>query len=150
MIESKTSMAMFCGVIWVLSIISSSLGSVSIAKLKRNNDSTKFPFTTLAVFIEIALVNQKGFVSYYFLDGDPDWLRQLGEYRQIFKERLNEARSFVESDSQKEAINLIDSEYVRYVALKDQVISHYREGQREAGALLHREVRNLFFKILDL
>ena len=40
--------------------------------------------------VEIALVNQKGFVSYYFLDGDPDWLRQLGEYRQIFKERLKE------------------------------------------------------------
>ena len=40
--------------------------------------------------LEIALVNQKGFVSYYFLDGDPDWLRQLGEYRQIFRERLNE------------------------------------------------------------
>ena len=38
--------------------------------------------------LEIALVNQKGFVSYYFLDGDPDWLRQLGEYRQVFKERL--------------------------------------------------------------
>lgn len=31
--------------------------------------------------LETALVNQKGFVSYYFLDGDPDWLRQLGEYR---------------------------------------------------------------------
>lgn len=43
--------------------------------------------------LEIALVNQKGFVSYYFLDGDPDWLRQLGEYRQIFRERLNDARS---------------------------------------------------------
>ena len=40
--------------------------------------------------LEVALVNQKGFVSYYFLDGDPDWLRQLGEYRQIFKERLKE------------------------------------------------------------
>ena len=37
--------------------------------------------------LEIALVNQKGFVSYYFIDADPDWLRQLGEYRQIFKER---------------------------------------------------------------
>ena len=46
--------------------------------------------------LETALVNQKGFVSYYLLDGDPDWLRQLGEYRQIFKERLNKARSLVE------------------------------------------------------
>ena len=34
--------------------------------------------------LEIALVNQKGFASYYFIDGNPDWLKQLGEYRQIF------------------------------------------------------------------
>ncbi|MFO7644926.1 MAG: histidine kinase, partial [Desulfosarcina sp.] len=43
--------------------------------------------------LETALVNQKGFVSYYFLDGDPDWLRQLGEYRQIFLQTLKEARA---------------------------------------------------------
>jgi CHASE3 domain sensor protein len=35
--------------------------------------------------LETALVNQKGFVTYYFLDGNPDWLRQLGEFRQILK-----------------------------------------------------------------
>ena len=38
--------------------------------------------------LQTSLINQKGFVSYYFLDGDPDWLRQLGEYRQIFRQRL--------------------------------------------------------------
>ncbi len=31
--------------------------------------------------LEIALVNQKGFVSYYFLDGNPKWLERLDEYR---------------------------------------------------------------------
>ncbi|MGB9439101.1 MAG: histidine kinase, partial [Desulfobacterales bacterium] len=35
--------------------------------------------------LEIALANQKGFVSYYFIEGDAEWLRQLGEFRQIFK-----------------------------------------------------------------
>jgi len=44
-----------------------------------------------ATALESALVHQKGFVSYYYLDGDPEWLRRLGEYRQIFKERLREA-----------------------------------------------------------
>jgi CHASE3 domain sensor protein len=48
----------------------------------------------VAEALESALVNQKGFVSYYFQDGDPAWLRHLGEYRQIFKERLKEAKSF--------------------------------------------------------
>jgi signal transduction histidine kinase len=100
--------------------------------------------------LEIALVNQKGFVSYYFLDGDPDWLRQLGEYRQIFRERLNDARSFAENKREKEAIALIESEYNPYITLKDQVIAYYKRGEREAGARLHQKMRNRFFKILDL
>ena len=52
--------------------------------------------------LAISLVNQKGFVSYYFMDGDPDWLRQLGEYRQIFKERLKEARYYADSQNEKD------------------------------------------------
>ncbi len=99
--------------------------------------------------LENALVNQKGFVSYYYLDGDPDWLRQLGEYRQIFRERLNEVQSLTETREQKEAVGLIESDYNDYMAIKDQVIEHYKSGDREAGARLHREVRDRFFKILE-
>ncbi|RLC28544.1 MAG: histidine kinase, partial [Deltaproteobacteria bacterium] len=51
--------------------------------------------------LETALVNQKGFVSYYFLDGDPDWLRQLGEYRQIFRQSLETSRRLAENREQK-------------------------------------------------
>ena len=100
--------------------------------------------------LEIALVNQKGFVSYYFLDGDPDWLRQLGEYRQVFKERLEKTKTLARTERQKNAVSQIEAEYGRYVHIKDQVISHYKEGYREAGARLHKEARNRFFTILDL
>lgn len=99
--------------------------------------------------LEIALVNQKGFVSYYFLDGDPDWLKQLGEYRQIFKERLKAAKDLGKTEAQKAAVAKIEAEYGRYVLFKDQVILHYREGNPETGARLHKEARNRFFKILD-
>jgi len=100
--------------------------------------------------LEIALVNQKGFVSYYFLDGDPDWLRQLGEYRQIFKERLSKTKSLARTKLQKEAVSQIEAEYGRYILIKDQVILHYKEGERETGASLHREARNRFFSIFEL
>ena len=106
-------------------------------------------FQTAEAF-EAALINQKGFVSYYFLDGDPDWLRQLGEYRQIFKEKLNEARSSVDTEEETEAIKRIESEYTLYINSKDQVIAHYKAGERKIGARLHREVRDRFFKILEL
>jgi signal transduction histidine kinase len=100
--------------------------------------------------LEIALVNQKGFVSYYFLDGDPDWLRQLGEYRQIFKERLEKTKTLANTERQKQTISRIEAEYGRYVLIKDQVILHYKGGDPETGASLHKEVRNRFFSILDL
>ncbi len=100
--------------------------------------------------LEIALVNQKGFVSYYFLDGDPDWLRQLGEYRQIFRERLEKTKALARNDRQKKAVQEIEKAYDRYVHVKDRVISHYKEGDRKAGASLHKEARNRFFSILNL
>ncbi|MBU0990282.1 MAG: histidine kinase [Proteobacteria bacterium] len=100
--------------------------------------------------LEIALVNQKGFLSYYFLDGDPEWLKQLGEHRQVFKDRLKKAYSLIETEPQKEALDRIESEYIQYITIKDQVISHYIEGARESGAEIHKGVRNRFFKILDL
>lgn len=100
--------------------------------------------------LETALVNQKGFVSYYFLDGDPEWLRQLGEYRQIFKERLNAARILANTDTEREKIDGIETQYSAYISAKDRVISHYKEGDKETGAKLHKEVRSLFFSLLDL
>jgi signal transduction histidine kinase len=100
--------------------------------------------------LETALVNQKGFVSYFFLDGDPEWLRQLGEYRQIFKERLNAARHLADTDIQMEAIDRIDHEYSAYISAKDRVIAYYKDGDKENGFKLHKEVRYLFFTILDL
>ena len=100
--------------------------------------------------LEAALVNQKGFVSYYFLDGNPEWLEQLEEYRQIFKDRLKDVRSLVENESQKNTIIGIEKEYSLYIAAKDRVIAHYRAGDREIGAELHKKVRNRFFKILEL
>jgi len=100
--------------------------------------------------LETALVNQKGFVTYYFLDSDPDWLRQLGVYRRIFREQLRTAQSLVENDRQREAVGQIAAEYSRYLETKDRVISHYQLGEREAGFDLHPAARKSFFKILDL
>jgi len=100
--------------------------------------------------LEIALVNQKGFVSYYFLDGDPDWLKQLGEYRQVFKERLEKTKTLARTEDQKKAVSRIEAEYGAYILIKDQVILHYKGDDREAGTSLHKETRNRFFSILNL
>ena len=100
--------------------------------------------------LESALVNQKGFVSYYFLDGDPDWLRQLGTYRQIFSERLEEAQAMAISQKEQKALFEIETQYQQYIIEKDQVISLYKTGDRSTGATLHQSVRDHFFEILNL
>ena len=99
--------------------------------------------------LEIALVNQKGFVSYYFMEGDPEWLRKLGEFRQIFKERLTEALNMAESEREREALYWIKTEYARYISIKDRVIAYYQEGNHKEGTVLHRQVREIFFTVLD-
>ena len=100
--------------------------------------------------LETALVNQKGFVTYFLLDSDPDWLRQLGEYRQIFRERIKEANNLVATAQERAALDDLENEYQKYIELKDRVIAFYREGNREAGEALHSDSRLHFFKSLEL
>ncbi len=101
-------------------------------------------------YLETALVNQRGFVTYYFLDGDPDWLTQMGEYRDAFREHLANAREQASGADQREALDRISDEYRAYVVLKDHVIALYKAGRRNEGAKLHTEVRQRFFEILSL
>lgn len=100
--------------------------------------------------LEIALVNQKGFVSYYFQDGDPDWLVQMEEYRRVFSEELGQARALTQSPLQKQTISRISSEYDQYIREKDHVIDYYKAGNVKFGSKLHQDVRNRFFSILQM
>ncbi len=100
--------------------------------------------------LENALVNQKGFVSYYFLENDPAWLEKLEEYRRAFSERLVKVKDVVETTNGRTTVSKINSEYNEYIKNKDKVIALYRSGQREAGAELHKKVRSHFFRILEL
>ena len=54
-----------------------------------------------------------------------------------------------ESDREREALYRIKTEYAQYISIKDRVISYYQAGNREAGTALHRQVRDLFFTVLD-
>lgn len=100
--------------------------------------------------LETALVNQKGFVTYYLIDGDPTWLQRLGEFRQVFNDRLAEARDLAENPALKAAIDRIESDYRSYIEAMDRVVAHYRQGEREAGIRLHNTVRRQFSDIMDL
>jgi signal transduction histidine kinase len=100
--------------------------------------------------LENALINQKGFVSYYFLDGNPEWLKKLDEYRRAFKESLRRVRELAQSADNRERVDRIEAKYVEYIKDKDRVIALYQAGDRAAGVELHSQVRAHFFTIMDL
>lgn len=100
--------------------------------------------------LETALLQQKGFTTYYFLDGNPEWLEQLAKYQQIFQEWLNKARKSAYTEAMGEGLNQIESQYQRYINSRAQVIKLYQTGKREEGASLHKEVRRQFGELYNL
>jgi signal transduction histidine kinase len=99
--------------------------------------------------LEVALVNQKGYVTYFFQDGDPDWLRQLAEHRRIFEMRLKKAQLKAETPEQLTALGRIESEFTHYADLKDQVIDLYAAGRHAEGIAIHPQARQHFFELLE-
>jgi len=97
-----------------------------------------------------SLVNQKGFVSYYFLDNNSDWLDQMQKYRVLFSDHLMTVNSLIHESWEEKAITLIEKEYKAYVAEKDKVIELYKSGDRKNSIVLHKQVRQSFFNILKL
>ncbi len=108
------------------------------------------PVYQAAEALETSLLNQKGYLSYYLLDKNPEWLRQMDEFKNDFTAHLACAKPLVEDAWEKEALARIEAVYIIYIAAKDRVLTLYEKGDPGAGAALHREVRANFFKIFEL
>jgi signal transduction histidine kinase len=100
--------------------------------------------------LETALLQQKGYLTYYFLDGDPQWLKEIQKYNQAFEEWLGKARKSAYTEPMREILGQIGAEYQKYLGDRERVINLYRRGDREAGARLHWEVREQYVNILNL
>ena len=74
--------------------------------------------------MEMALANQKGFLTYYFVDGDSKWLQALGKYRQIFSENLERAGALPVTDEQRRDLERIAGKYREYIEVKDLAIEN--------------------------
>lgn len=104
-----------------------------------------------ALDMELALANQKGFLTYYVVDGDEKWLKSLWEYRQVFRQYLSQVISLELNSNQRETINSIVAKYDEYVEAKDVAIETYRRGlMEESISSLHEKQRDVFFVLLEL
>jgi len=100
--------------------------------------------------LENAICMQKGFVTYYFQDSDPMWLEQLEKHHLQFENWLKTARVTAETPKEREIVNQIESQYVRYSVSRAEVVALYKEGKKEAGFAMHKSVRNQFLSIIEL
>jgi len=100
--------------------------------------------------VEKSLLLQKGYLTYYFLDSNPDWLSQLENHHQKFLQELAGARRLAANEVMKDILKQIEANYQAYLMARQRVIEHYQSGEREAGSRLHQEVRRQFGAIRDL
>ena len=101
--------------------------------------------------MQVALSNQKGFLTYYFLDSDPKWLQELGTYRQMFWNSFRQATELAQTREQKQVLQQIETMYSQYTQFKDRVVHDYqKETQVQHISNLHQEQRTLFFDIQDM
>lgn len=126
-------------IVGYLTIISTkSLQRISQTILKENVTSLK-----AAEELELALLDQKGLVSNYLLDGDETWLELLEEKKQLFQAWFNKANEAAITERERGILKDILGLYVKYNELRAQVINFYRLGNLTAAKrLLFSEVRN--------
>ncbi len=111
---------------------------------------TDLPALIASQELRNSLVMQKGYVTYYFQDKDPAWLKDLDECHEEFKTWLRKARSFADSAQEKRTINEIDTQYDRYAVLRSKVVHLYEEGKQDEGLKLQKSVRQKLFDIIEL
>jgi len=100
--------------------------------------------------LESSLLRQKGYLTYYFLDGDPDWLKEMDQNHRAFEEWLEKARKSAYTEAMGELLQQIDSSYHSYILARQKVINLYQEGKRPEGAKMHWEVRRQFTDLISL
>jgi len=97
-----------------------------------------------AARLELALLRQKGYVTYFSLDQDPEWLVSLSEYHQAFLEGLAQAQASAATPYLQDLLKEIAEGYEDYRQGREQVIALYQQGQGQEGAERHRQLRQKF------
>jgi signal transduction histidine kinase len=100
--------------------------------------------------LESALLRQKGYTTYFFLDQNPDWLAKLQENHLAFLDWLERAKSSAYTPNMLVLLTQIEEAYAGYVKGRQQVISFYQQGQRQQGAELHWRIREQFQDLYNL
>jgi len=100
--------------------------------------------------LERALVMQKGYLTYFFQDGDLKWLADLDQRHQEFGDWLNRSRQRARSEEESGVLKQIETQYAELTRLRERVVDLYKSGRRQAGFEIHQTARSHFFRIQEL
>jgi CHASE3 domain sensor protein len=131
-----------------LTLLSSAVALVctwQIGQLFERTIAENLPSVRATEELEIALLEQRGSVAAYILDGGKRvWLDELRQREPAFDHWLAQARSASNAPGEEEIVaNILDSNR-RYESKRDEVIAIYDRGDREhAKTLLLGEVNTL-------
>jgi len=123
---------------------------VSRAIMKENVSSLK-----AAEELEIALLNQKGLVGSYFLDGNSLWLKTIEERKKDFDSWFRKAQDVALTDHEKKILQDVSLLYKTYDKQRNRAIRLYQSGNTtEARNMLLNDMRtsidSLYQKCEDL
>ena len=128
---------MYLAVIGVtaLAMLGSTLAVVSswqIGSLFVTMADKHVPSLRAAHGVEISLLEQRGFVSSYLLEGgNPEWLEELTRRTGEFEQRLVPAEEEAQTTKEKEILNQLTEIHRQYGAKREEVIALFDAGQAE-------------------
>ena len=131
-------------------ITTKNVQGVSRTIMKENVSSLK-----AAEELEIALLNQKGLVASYFLDGNPLWFKTIEERKKDFDSWFKKAQDVALTDNEKKILQDVSLLYKAYDKQRNKALRLYQAGNTiEARNMLLNDMRgsidSLYQKCEDL
>ncbi len=100
--------------------------------------------------LELALLSQKGFLSNYFLDGNPVWIKKLEEKKVNFSEWLNKVSDTALTSREKEIVKDIKKLYDLYESERYKAKRLYDLGKiRSAKRILLKDMWKAFESLYE-
>jgi len=118
-------MVFLCAFIVVFSLITThNMKKIFFNTMRDNVSSLK-----AAEELELALLNQKGFLENYFYSGDPGWINKLEEKKTAFEDWLNKATEAARTPPEKEIIKDINLLYKSFEGKRHRARQLYSSGK---------------------
>ena len=136
----------------VLSSAAALLSSWHVGSLVHQTASENLAGVRAAEGLEIAVLEQRGFVASYLLDGgDHKWLQELQQRERRFDHWLNRARQTAHTPEEQAILAQVDEVYRQYDGMRDKVVALYDRGQvKAAERLLVDDVNRLYEQAYEL